>query len=414
MFINKNLIRINIIKHINKLMQVSKSLITISILNFFVLLLACFFAIEFGYGIESEPLLTVFINIIENGEFSTSRYHGHPVSEILIGFSGYIFGGKVTNFICFCLYNISLYLFYLTFDPSTKNKNTLVLFLILCFSNSLIFLQSSEVSDFPVALFFLSLGFFLFSKKQKELSIIVFSLCIASRAHFFLYIFGFILFYSYLNKSSLKENIKYIVLLFFVSSLFFLPVFYESKLSLSIFSNVGGPDLILSQLLPRFTYKIYKMIGVFSSIIIFIYIVIKLKTFFISIKKEKYLTLIIVLNLITFFLMPTKYAILQPALISFYLIISKYFNKKIIFLIIILNIFEWFFSYQILEIRYKYAGVCFGGTKAIGATINFSIDKGNLSKHYEKLSRKECWAAEYYKGIERHKNYINDLKLKKF
>ena len=55
------------------------------------------------------------------------------------------------------------------------------------------------------------------------------------------------------------------------------------------------------------------MIGVFSSIIIFIYIVIKLKTFFISIKKEKYLTLIIVLNLITFFLMPTKYAILQPA-----------------------------------------------------------------------------------------------------
>ena len=66
MFINKNLIRINIIKHINKLMQVSKSLITISILNFFVLLLACFFAIEFGYGIESEPLLTIFINIIEN------------------------------------------------------------------------------------------------------------------------------------------------------------------------------------------------------------------------------------------------------------------------------------------------------------------------------------------------------------
>ena len=81
---------------------------------------------------------------------------------------------------------------------------------------------------------------------------------------------------------------------------------------------------------------------------------------------------------------------------------------------LILNIFEWFFSYQILEIRYKYAGVCFGGTNAIGATINFSIDKGNLSKHYEVLSRKECWATSYYKGLERHKNYINDLKLKKF
>ena len=115
------------------------------------------------------------------------------------------------------------------------------------------------MSDFPVALFFLSLGFFLFSKKQKELSIIVFSLCIASRAEFFLYIFGFIFFYSYLNKSSLKENIKYIVLLFFVSSLFFLPAFYKHKLSLGFAVNSGGPELILSELLPRFIYKIYKL-----------------------------------------------------------------------------------------------------------------------------------------------------------
>ena len=105
-------------------MQVSKNVITISILNFFVLFLACFFAIEFGYGIEAEPTLTVFINLIENAYYGPSRYYGHPVSEILIGFFGYFFGGKVTNFICFCLYNISLYLFYLTFDPSTKNKNT--------------------------------------------------------------------------------------------------------------------------------------------------------------------------------------------------------------------------------------------------------------------------------------------------
>ena len=40
-------------------------------------------------------------------------------------------------------------------------------------SNSAIFLQSSEVSDFPVALFFLSLGFFLYRKRQKDFSIIV-------------------------------------------------------------------------------------------------------------------------------------------------------------------------------------------------------------------------------------------------
>ena len=111
--------------------------------------------------------------------------------------------------------------------------------------------------------------------------------------------------------------------------------------------------------------------------------------------------------------MPTKYAILQPAMILLYLIFSKFINKKIIFIIVFLNIFEWFSSYQIIEIKYKHEDICFGkGRQAVGAIINFSVDKGNLLKHYENLSIKECWAIEYYKSWGRHKNYLNDSKLK--
>ena len=97
-------------------------------------------------------------------------------------------------------------------------------------------------------------------------------------------------------------------------------MFYESKLSLSFINNSGGVGLVFSELWPRFVYKIYKVIGVFSSIAIFFYILINLKVFYNFCKKEKYLILIIVINLITFFLMPSKYAILQPAMILFYLI----------------------------------------------------------------------------------------------
>ena len=394
-------------------MKISKNLLSILSLNIFVLFLAIYFAIEFGYGIESEPGMFVFMNLIENGEYRPSRYFGQPVSEIILGFIGYFFGGKVANFFCFFLFNLSLYFFYHTFYNRNNQKNALFLFLLLCFSNSSIFLQSSEVSDFPVALFFLSLGFFLYRKKQTDLSIIIFSLCVASRSHFLLYILGFILYDIYLDKSSFKEKLKYIILLLFVSFLFYLPMFYESKLSLSFINNSGGVGLVFSELWPRFVYKIYKVVGVFSSIAIFFYILINLKVFYNFCKKEKYLILIIVINLITFFLMPSKYAILQPAMILLYLIFSKFINKKIIFIIVFLNIFEWFSSYQIIEIKYKHEDICFGkGRQAVGAIINFSVDKGNLLKHYENLSIKECWAIEYYKSWGRHKNYLNDSKLK--
>ena len=72
-------------------MKISKNLLSILSLNIFVLFLAIYFAIEFGYGIESEPGMFVFMNLIENGEYRPSRYFGQPVSEIILGFIGYFF-----------------------------------------------------------------------------------------------------------------------------------------------------------------------------------------------------------------------------------------------------------------------------------------------------------------------------------
>ena len=47
-----------------------------------------------GYGddIDSHALILSFINIIENGEYSPSRYHGYPFAELFYGFFGYYFG----------------------------------------------------------------------------------------------------------------------------------------------------------------------------------------------------------------------------------------------------------------------------------------------------------------------------------
>ena len=94
-------------------MKISKNLLSILSLNIFVLFLAIYFAIEFGYGIESEPGMFVFMNLIENGEYRPSRYFGQPVSEIILGFIGY-FWRKGSKFFLFLSFNF-LYFFYLTF-----------------------------------------------------------------------------------------------------------------------------------------------------------------------------------------------------------------------------------------------------------------------------------------------------------
>jgi hypothetical protein len=217
-----------------------------------------------------------------------------------------------------------------------------------------------------------------------------------------------------MNKLNIKENLKYIFLLFFVSSLFYLPMFYSSKLSLSFISNTGGVGLNFSDMWPRFIYKTYMMVGVFSSIFIFILITLKIKFFINILIKEKILFLLIVVNLLTFFSFPTKYALLQPFLIFLYLVLSKYVSQKIIFIIVALNIFEWFFSYQLIEIKYKYADICLNGNgkQAIGAIYNPKISKGNLSKHYDDLPIQKCWASVYYAPLGREEQYLNGSQLK--
>ena len=70
-----------------------------------------------GYGddIDSHALIVSFINIIENGEYSPSRYHGYPFAELFYGFFGYYFGSFASSFLSYIFFLLSIIILYLCF-----------------------------------------------------------------------------------------------------------------------------------------------------------------------------------------------------------------------------------------------------------------------------------------------------------
>ena len=143
-----------------------------------------------GYGndVDSHSYILVFINLIENNIYNPARFYGHPVAELLLGFLAYNFGAFVSNFLSYLAFIAALVFLYKSFDDS-KNNNNLFLFLLLCISNSLLFFDNANPSDFPWALFFFSSGFYCMRKKYYEISAILFGIAIGCRANFAAFVY---------------------------------------------------------------------------------------------------------------------------------------------------------------------------------------------------------------------------------
>ena len=119
-------------------------------------------------------------------------------------------------------------------------------------------------------------------------------------------------------------------------------------------------------LFPRFVYKTYLLIGIFSVFIFLIF----LKDLIYKIKfrdiDNLILIFIILINLFLFFLSPTKILLINPFIIVTYILIFKHFDKKKIYFLIIFNFIQWFAFYDIAEIKYKEKDICAFSNKLLG------------------------------------------------
>ena len=391
----------------------------------FIVLFGSLIAIERGSNFsdsDAPSVILTFLDFIDTGTYNASRNaYGHPIPEFLIGFFAYIFGTPYSNLFCFNCFLLSNIFFYKTFI--NKNDNLHLYLLVVC-SNFYLLFENTNSIDYPLALLFFSCGLFLLKRNHTYYAAIIFSLCIGSRANFCLFIYPIIIIYFYQDilKGKFKRFINTLIILTLIGLIFYFPVFQSNNYTLEFLdipfiteSNqregwYGGPALELNSLLPRFIYKIYKLIGIFS-IFIFLINYKKFLNFFLSLEKDNLIICItILINLLTYFFMPTKFLIINPMMIFLYFFSFKILKKNMIYFLIFLNLFQWIISYEVIDIKYKYKSIC-DPVQAIEAKVNFSINEGKIIDYFSnKKEYKKCYVdffREYSENFEKGLPLIN-------
>ena len=365
----------------------------------FLFFLGIITSIYKGYGddTDSHALILSFITMIENGQYSASRYYGHPLAELFYGFFGYYFGSFASSFFSYIFFLTSVIILYLCFFKNQLQVNYLFLFILICLSNPVLYLDNTNPSDAPLALFLFSLGIFFLYKKYNIYPAIFFGLTIATRANYALFVY-FLIFYEFFLKNKNKtEIIKIFIFTSLIGGLFYFPILVQNKFSLSFISNSGGPDLDLKSLLPRFINKTLITYGIFTFPALSIFYILNAKKFKNVILKNKIISILILLNLLTFIFIPTKTSIISLGIICSYLIIFKLIKKKtILALLISLNFIFYFVSYQIFDFKYKYNEPC-DSVEAIGANLNVKLNKGYFFLRDKKLKNKIICDSKNFK-----------------
>jgi putative effector of murein hydrolase LrgA (UPF0299 family) len=183
----------------------------------------------------------------------------------------------------------------------------------------------------------------------------------------------------------------------------------QNKFKLDFIKNTGGPSIDLYELLPRFFYKIYLSIGIYSSVVFFLLL------FFIKLNLLKKIIYnhnkeisFFLLNLLIFFFIPSKTAIISLSILMLYFIVLKILTKKIILILILSNVLYWIVSYKILDITYKSTNKC-DAIQAIDASFTFKLDEGFYLIKKEKIKIKMNCDSYYFKN--KKNNYLNGEKL---
>jgi len=368
---------------------------------------------------DSYSVINSFLIFLDTGLYDPSRgWYGHPIPETVLGFVSYNFGVITSNILSFTFFYLSI--FFLASVFVEKNK---FLFCLLAFSNSILLIDNTNTIDYPFALLFFAVGFF-FLRKSILLSAIFFAFCIGSRANFALFIYTSILIYFYfIDQSEIKIKIKnFLVSCIIITSIgmiFYIPVFIVNDFSISFLKIPfltkstspgwnGGPEFSLTSLVPRFVFKIYTILGIFSSLIIFYLLIVNFFKFKLNSKNNLIIFFIIIFNLITFFFVPTKYLIINPFVIFLYVLLANTVSKKFLRVLIFLNLLQWLISFNLLEIKYKSENLC-DARHAISAKYTFQIDSGYLAKFFKSLNTAPCYEKELGKYSE---NYLNNRPLK--
>jgi len=363
------------------------------ILIVLLLILGFYLSLISGYGSDEDtlPLIGAFESILGGDKLMASRFTPYPVAELGIGFLSYQFGSWAANLITFIFIVIGLFFFYFGIDKKSNNR-TLLFFLLLSLTNPVIFFDNLEPIDYSWAFLPLAIGLFFFKKKYFDLAIIFFGISIGARIYFFLFVLAIILLFK--NKNEISYNRKYIIFLgsFFIGGLFYLPFWFENGMSLHWLTAATPSDQGLFGLIARFSYKLIMSFSVLTALgLLMIFFILKKKN--LKFNFPNFINGIIIVNLIIFFIIPAELSYLQPLIISVYFLCSINLSKKLIYILILLNLTSWFVEIKPLSVQYKSNDIC-KNVEAIDAKIDFSLTKGRFYEYLNSRDKIKCWVKD--------------------
>ena len=93
------------------------------------------------------------------------------------------------------IFSLSIVFFFHAFKKDEKDNLNLKFFVLLCFTNPILVFDNLNIIDYPISLFFFSLGCFFASKKEYILMSIFFGICLGCRINFALFILIHLIFF---------------------------------------------------------------------------------------------------------------------------------------------------------------------------------------------------------------------------
>tara|TARA_B110000037_G_scaffold219176_1_gene283768 strand:+ start:177 stop:1370 length:1194 start_codon:yes stop_codon:yes gene_type:complete len=372
----------------------NKQILELSAL-FVIITFGIYLSLTSGYGSDEDtlPLIGAFESMMGGEKIMASRFTPYPVAEIGIGFLSYQLGSWAANLLTFIFIIIGCSFFYVSLCKK-YNLNDLILFLIICLSSPVLFFDNIEPIDYSWAFVFLAIGTFFLKKKYFELAVVFFGISIGTRINFILFIFFIIFFFQY--SPVIKKPRKVLIFLasFFIGGLFYLTIWFQHGFGIEWLTAVTPNNQGLLGLLARFFYKTFMSITLLSMIFIMIVLFFfltknKIKNF-LDFENSKLILGIIISNLTLFFFIPAEMSYLQPFLICLYYLVYKLVNKKIVYLLIVLNFFSWFVDFDFLNIQYKTEDKC-NNVEAISANFQFHLNKGRLFEFLGSRNKISCW-----------------------
>jgi len=361
------------------------------LLFIFLLSFGIYLSFISGYGSDEDTLALIgaYESMIGGQKLMASRFTPYPVAELGIGFLSYQFGSWASNLSTF-IFSILSYLFFFKALEKKIEFVSIFFFIILCLSNNTLFFDNLEPIDYSWALLPFSIGLFFLKKNRFELAIVFFGISIGARINFVLFVLIATILFNYSPNLSIKKKLILFASSFFIGGLFYLPIWFSNGLGLDWLTAVTPNEQGYFGLLARFTYKVILSLTIISLIFILINLFNKKKLIFFD--NSIFILGIIVSNLILFFFIPAEISYLQPFIIALYYLLYKNFSKKILYIIIFLNLFSWIGEIDFLKIKYKSPDKC-NNVQAISAEFDLSFKHGRYFQFKNSRDKISCWVT---------------------